>query len=277
MNRKTNISLILLLAISAALTIFLRWRALHLEADLQARLRQQQNYLSEATHRHACLLQTLTDQASQYENVNRILARLRGEVSQLRKTSADPATLRAALTALQEEAEKNRLAKELTSPPDPAIVRAHWSREQLAFSGYADGISAVQSSLWALTQGDSATIAATFTPELLKELWQLSKQNPTDADKAGTSPEAVVAINSKFQQLAESLGPATGFSLVSDNLVPRMPDYDANYQIFRIYFEGEGATRAIMLKKSGDEWKFHGIHVLGGTEEKPTYEQTLWP
>jgi hypothetical protein len=81
--------------------------------------------------------------------------------------------------------------------------------------------------------------------------------------------------------LTESLAPVTGFYVVSDNIISKMPGIrDAGspdeYAVYKIYFAGEGATRGIALKKSQDEWKLTAIYALGGNGEEPTYKMNLW-
>ena len=52
---------------------------------------------------------------------------------------------------------------------------------------------------------------------------------------------------------------------------------NAAYQIYKIYFEGDGATRGLGFKKVGNELKFVAVYAIGGTDEHPTYEANLWP
>ena len=62
-----------------------------------------------------------------------------------------------------------------------------------------------------------------------------------------------------------------------DQLVPRMDDINKTYQIYKVYFQGEGSTRGIGFTKVNDQWKFVAVFALGGTHEKPTYKMNLWP
>ena len=166
--------------------------------------------------------------------------------------------------------------------PDPSKVRAYWSKDEISFAGYADETSAVQSCLWAMSQGDENKIAEIMNPNSFKQLWRDSRPDPSEADKNGTSPDAIAERRSKLHRLAESLAPVTGFYLVSDNLIEKMPE-QKGYRtaqtdaVFQVYFAGDGATRGIWLTKSNGEWKFNQVVVLGGTGEKPSYNMTLWP
>jgi hypothetical protein len=264
-----------MLALSAVLTGWLKWRDRIAEDDLQARLRRQAGTLIELTARHMRLSEELTNQTAQMKSTTKALMLARGEMSQLRKDAADPERLRAALAEINQEAEKNRLAQELIPASEPSQVLASWSKDQITFAGYAEPISAVQTALWAMSRNDPRAIESALAPETIEQLTR--DAGPPDPDPTGTSPRALAERRSKLQRLAASVTPASGFSLVSDDIVPRMPGVNTNFHIFKVFFEGEGATRGIQLSKIEDQWKLVGIVALGGTEEQPTYESSLWP
>jgi len=275
MKWKVASLIVLTLVLSAALTAWLKWRDRIFEGDLQARMRRQTDILADLTARRARLSEELTNQTAQLKSATKALARARAEVSQLRKDAADSERLRAALAKINEEAEKNRLAQELILPSGPGQGLASWSKEQITFAGYAEPTSAVQTALWAMSQNDLGAIESALAPETIQQL--TLDAGPPDPDPTGTSPRALAERRSKLQRLAASVVPATGFSLLSDDIVPRMPGVNTNYHIYQVYFEGEGATRGIQLTKIDNAWKLVGVVALGGTEEKPTCESTLWP
>ena len=197
-------------------------------------------------------------------------------------TQSDLNQLKAALENLKHEVAPATNNVPNDPGPDPSKVRAYWSKDQLAFAGHADQSAALQSTLWALTRGDTNAIVSAIEPTAIKELWSYSTPTPSEADLKGTSEAAITSMRSHFERLAESLRPVTGFYVISDNLIPKMPEMvwkrrAEDYAIYKVYFAGEGATRAISLKRSNDQWKLTGILVLDGTEDKPTYDMTLWP
>jgi hypothetical protein len=275
MKWKATSLFVLTLALSAALTLWLKWRDRLVERDLHARMRQQADILAELTARRVRLSEELTNQTTQLKSATKALARARAEVSQLRKDTIDSESLRAALAKINEEGEKNRLARELIPASGPGQALASWSKEQIAFAGYAEPTSAVQTALWAMSQHDPRVIESALAPEALRQL--TLDAGPPDPDPTATSQRALAERRSKLQRLAASVAPASGFSLVSNDIVPRIPGFNRNHHVFKVYFEGEGATRGIQLTKIDEQWKLVGVLALGGTEEKPTYESTLWP
>jgi hypothetical protein len=66
------------------------------------------------------------------------------------------------------------------------------------------------------------------------------------------------------------LAPASGFYISGQKLAS--PDRT----IFDVYFEGEGKTRKVALKKIGNEWKFEALGRAGDSEEDPGNSR-VWP
>jgi hypothetical protein len=120
-------------------------------------------------------------------------------------------------------------------------VRAYWPKTQLAFAGYADPASSLETALWAMSRGDPGVLAASVTPEarakLAREQW----------DNHGT-PDEEIATSTK--KIADSLNPSSGFYIVGQNLISQ------DQAILDVYFEGEGKTRQFAMKKIDEEWKF---------------------
>jgi hypothetical protein len=63
------------------------------------------------------------------------------------------------------------------------------------------------------------------------------------------------------RSIADSLAAASGFYINGQKLAS--PDRT----IFDVYFEGEGKTRKVALKKIGNEWKFDALGRAGASEE----------
>ncbi|HUS33979.1 MAG TPA: hypothetical protein VM680_01385 [Verrucomicrobiae bacterium] len=270
---------LLALAFGAALSTFLSWRAHIREDELRSQLAQRAKAQAAATAERDQLRDALNARQTALEHRGELL-RLRAEVGELRHRISDVSALNAALENLKQEVAVKDPDSE-DPGPDPSKVRAFWSRDQLAFAGHAEETAGLQSCLWALTRGDTNAIVAAIAPDCLKELWRLSKPTPTDEDIKGTSAEAIAARQGAFARLAESLAPATGFYLISDNLLPKIPDMLAGrdpqaFRLYKVYFAGERTTRGVALKKVDGAWKLMGIYSLGGTDEQPTYEADLW-
>src|SRR4051812_23563325 len=134
--------ILLPLALATALTAFLHWRA-HIHAlELQSRFASQATRLAAESGRRDQLRDSLKGKQTEYDHNNPLL-RLRAEVSELRRTSADEDALKAGLEKLQQEIQS--ITNRPPDPgPDPSQVRNYWPRDQLVFTGYADQTSAIQ-------------------------------------------------------------------------------------------------------------------------------------
>ncbi len=119
-----------------------------------------------------------------------------------------------------------------------AVILAHWPKGQLAFAGYADPASALETALCAMSRGDINLPAASVTPE--------AKRRMTREDWVGVehgSPADEIAASTR--SIADSLSPSGAFYLVSQKLTP--PDQ----AILDVYLGGEGNTRKFVLEKIG--------------------------
>ena len=276
MKRKLLLCSLLVMTLATVMSAALQWRARSLEADFNARLKRDADAMASQRQRRAQLNESLSHHSSTSQSE---LLKLRAEVAELRRSTTNLYALRTALDNLQTEAQSARraAATNAPAPPDPSKIRASWSKDQITFAGYADENSALQSTLWAMSSGELSTMLAAFAPGAVTNLWRDANPNPTAADKDGTSPDAIKGRDAKLQRLAASLRPVTAFHLVSDNVTPRIPNMNPAYQIYKVYFEGDGATRGLGFQKVGNELKFRAVHAIGGTDEHPTYEANLWP
>jgi hypothetical protein len=125
-------------------------------------------------------------------------------------------------------------------PPAPEHFLAYWPKARLAFAGYADPVSALQTALWAGSRGDADAVAASVTPQVKSEL---TKENWNDHGE----PADELAASAK--QIAISLSPATGFYVIRQKL------NSEDEAVLDVYLEGQGETRKFTLKKIGREWK----------------------
>ncbi len=187
----------------------------------------------------------------------RELLRLRGEIGQLRQSAGEIQRLRAMnqrlLALLETPGGPSR-----DVPPDPKTVQAYWPKAQLAFAGYSEPAAGLKTALWAISLGDTQALAAALSPEALK----------TAAGREWGAPEGEFA--SSTPRISEWLAPCSGFCIVGQKLA------SADRAVFDVFFEGEGRTRKVALKKLGNEWKFEGLGRAGGSDED-LENGPIWP
>jgi hypothetical protein len=140
----------------------------------------------------------------------------------------------------------------------PQTVQAYWPKNQLAFAGSSEPVAALKSALWAMSQGQTQALESIMSPAALERVM---------ADEPNPRGELVKSASS----IASSLAPVTGFSITGQRLAS--PDR----AIFDLYFEGEGKTRKVALKKIGDTWKLEALGLAGGNEEAFDYGGQGWP
>jgi hypothetical protein len=219
----------------------------------QVKWREQDELLRQQTGRWAELSaenQRLSNLVAQAESASLSkeqfleLLRLRGELGQLRQTVSEIAKLRATNQQLLAGRANPEAPSRAPAPPDPQTVRAYWPKAQLALAGYADPAAALETALWAMSRGDATALAASVTPEarskLLREEWL--QHGPPEEELAAAT-----------RNIADSLSPSSGFYLVGQDLVSQ------DEATLDVYFEGEGKTRKVALKRIGNEWKFDNL------------------
>jgi len=191
----------------------------------------------------------------------RELLRLRGEIGALRQRATEAADL------LAREQEIFAIEKELpltTPPPEPQTVLAYWPKEQLTSAGYANPAAAIQTVLWAITRNDPDGVAASLTTGIKETLTKRWLSSPADA------------FVSETKSIAESIAPATGFYVLSEDPAQKLTGLDPDLQILNVYFEKEGATRGFGLRKIDDQWQLEGIFVTA-TNSLAARGRSLWP
>jgi len=178
----------------------------------------------------------------------RDLLRLRGEIGQLRLAGTEQKQLQKTNAQL--------LAARAASQKQLAEAQAaanYWPKEQLAFAGYASPESALKSMLWAMQSGNLGSWQQSCTPQAQADLereWR--KHGMSDAQ-----------IAEEIKTMSESLmAGASGFHIVEQT------EESPNKITINLSFDGEGKTRKFVLKKVGDEWKFHNLLVAGQTEPR---------
>ncbi len=171
------------------------------------------------------------------------LLRLRNEVGRLRRSGTEKVRLEATnagLRAVESQAEQ-QLAEAQAAPN-------YWPKNQLSYAGYADPESALKSLLAAMNSGNMDSWRASCTPEAITNLEKEWKQH-------GLSPAQQEA---EIKAMADMLiSPSAGFHILDQQLTS--PDQ----AVINLSFDGEGRTRKFVLKKVGNEWKFHDLILAG--------------
>jgi hypothetical protein len=113
-----------------------------------------------------------------------------------------------------------------------------------------------------MSLGDANALAKSVTPETKN---RLSREGWNDR----RSSDEEIARSAK--DIAESLSAARGFSVVAQNMVAE------ELAILAVYFEGEGQTRRIAMKKVGGEWKFNMMGRGGDSDDDLQNGHVAWP
>jgi hypothetical protein len=226
-------------------------------------LRQKSERVAELSAENQRLSKELAKNDSSFLTSEQLteLMKLRGEIGRLRQAAGEIDKLRATNQQLLAACERTKTGAD-PSAPDPQAVQAHWAKDQLGFAAYVDPTSALKSALWAMSLGDADALAASVTPEakaaLAHEGWY---------DRRSPGEE----IADSARKVADSLGPANGFSVVTQKMVSE------ELAILGVYFEGEGQTRRIAMKKVGDEWKFSVMGRAGDSDDDLQNGYGVWP
>jgi hypothetical protein len=189
---------------------------------------------------------------------HRELLKLRGEIGLLRRIAGEADELRAMNRQLK--AAGTNSGRELPARPPDAAILARWPKAQLAFAGYADPASALQTALCAMSRGDTNLLAASVTPDAKTRMtreWWVGHGDPADEIAAST------------RDIATSLSPSSGFYLVGQTL--SSPDR----AVLDVYFDGEGKTRKFALEKIGADWKVGAMGCAGGGDDD--LGAPVWP
>ena len=169
---------------------------------------------------------------------NQDLLRLRTEVRRLRPLTNEVITLRAQVQSLSAGATPAAIAAAAAlakaqvadTAPDVFIGREDW-----AFAGFSNAEAALQTVLWAGSQGDVEAFLASLTPDGRAKLEE-------QAQKLNKSPEEMV------NEAKQGFANVTGFRLLEQNLLPD------DSVMMRVTLEGQNLTERFFFKKIGDEW-----------------------
>jgi hypothetical protein len=106
-------------------------------------------------------------------------------------------------------------------------------------AGYADPVSAFETSFWAASQNDGKTLLASLSPDLQQQLG-------LNLTRAGISPEDFL---SQDKNSASHLNGVAGFHVVKSEVVS-----DTEVRL-HLSIQGKQGERTFKMKKVGNEWK----------------------
>lgn len=163
------------------------------------------------------------------------LLRLRNQAAQLRTATNELQQLRAQVSQLR----ASRQTTGASGAADADAAGEVVSREAWSFAGYATPEAALQSILFATTQGDHNAFVASLSPE---EAQRVSEQSE------GKTPEQ---LSEKCRRQTEKV---TSYHIIDRDEV------SADEIVLVVYMAGEDKkVLPMQMRKVGQEWKFAGL------------------
>jgi hypothetical protein len=168
------------------------------------------------------------------------VARLRGEVTQLRNGTKDTEKLRAENQQLRNENQKLRGATAAATPAPPASTPAPgaFPRESWSFAGYTAPDAALVSAIWSMQQGNPKQYFDSLTPEeqlRMTKVWE------------GKSQEEIAA---KHQ--------AETAQISGIRVLQREAATDGE-EVIKVFIEGVNREEKVRMKRVGNDWRFGGF------------------
>jgi hypothetical protein len=204
---------------------------------LRALLQETQQQFEELRGESSRILQTRSRPVSDAEKQE--LLRLRNQSAQLKAATNEAQMLRSQLSQATVENQRLRAAQASVSAAlsSPAAPADSFPKESWAFAGYATPEASFQSTLWAMSQGDSQTFLAGLAPEeraRMEKSWR----------------------NKSAEQIGEEgrreMQKVSGFRILERRQI-------ADDQVaLTIFANGKGDTADMLLQRIGADWKFAG-------------------
>jgi hypothetical protein len=164
---------------------------------------------------------------------------LRNQAAQLKSATNETQELRSQVRQVTADNERLRAAKAnvAAGQSPPAAAADTFSKENWTFAGYATPEASFQSTVWAMSQGDSQTFLAGLAPE------ERARMEKTWRDKSA-------------EQIGEEgrreMTEISGFRILERREI-------ADDQVaLTIFANGKGDTAEMLLQRIGTEWKFAG-------------------
>ncbi len=231
-----------LLIIAAAAFAAINWRKAALfQADndtLRTRVETLESEVTQSTQ-SADLLKTSAEKLRAQTSE---LAKLRGEVTQLRTVATNANALSAENQRLRQQLQARGSA---VPPAHPSPLEAYAGRDQFPrnswnFAGYNSPEAALVSAIWAMREGDPKTYLNSLAPneqQRVAQDWQ--SQNKSEAEVAEKHKNDVAAISGLRVLTRESSAP--------------------NEMVMSVYLEGPGRVEKVRMNQVGQDWKFGGF------------------
>ncbi|HWN95566.1 MAG TPA: hypothetical protein VNT99_11070 [Methylomirabilota bacterium] len=170
------------------------------------------------------------------------VARLRGEVTQLRTTAKDAERLRAENQQLRSDNQQFRGAASAPAAPAAPAAQAPqqgiaYPREAWSFAGYTSPDAALVSAIWSMQQGNPKQYFESLTPEeqlRMTKAWE------------GKTPEEIAAKHQADTAAITGMK-VTGRQLVSPDEVQ-----------MNVFIDGVNREEKVSMKRVGNDWKFGG-------------------
>jgi hypothetical protein len=217
---------------------FGRLKQQHREIDrLRAQLQETQGQLDELRVERSRILQSASRPVSDVEKEE--LLRLRNQAAQLRAATNETQQLRSQVRHVTADNERLRAAQANVGAARTALETAvdTFPKEEWTFAGYATPEASFQSTVWAMSQGDSQTFLAGLAPEERTRM-EKSWKNKT-AEQIGEEGRREMTEVSGFRILERRE--------IADDQVA-----------LTIFANGKGETAEMLLQRIGTEWKLAG-------------------
>ena len=205
--------------------------------QLRAQLQATQQQLEELRIANSRIAQARSRSANDAEKEE--LLSLRNQAAQLKAATNETQRLRSEVRQAAAENERMRAAQANVSAAlsSPAAPADNFPKENWAFAGYATPEASFQSTLWAMSQGDSQTFLAGLAPEeraRMEKSWQ----------------------NKSAEQIGEEgrreMREVSGFRILERRQI-------AEDQVaLTIFADGKRETAEMLLQRIGSEWKLAG-------------------
>jgi regulator of replication initiation timing len=170
------------------------------------------------------------------------VARLRGEITQLRTAAKDAEKLRTENQQLRTENQKLRgtaaPAAPAPTPAAPPPQAGSFPRESWSFAGYQSPEAALVSAIWSMQQGNPKQYFDSLTPEeqlRMTKVWE----NKSQAE-----------IVAKHQ---------ADTAAISGMRVTETQPVSAEETVMKVFIEGVNREEKVSMKRVGNEWRFNGF------------------
>jgi hypothetical protein len=179
------------------------------------------------------------DTAAAHAKLDEEITRLRFEAQEVHKLRNEVSQLRGQRNELERQRAENQRLKSGTlsnvpSAAQPSQEQDYFANQDWTFAGYATPEAALQSSLWAMREGDLNSLQASTTADGWARIGG-GMDNQSDARMAE-------AIKRKVKNSA-------GFRILERKSVTK------DEIILRVHADGENAAQNIVMKRSDGEWK----------------------